>query len=608
MSALSAAIARATKALAAARHPDGYWEGRLASSPLATAVCLCALADDADAKIDRAASAAYLRSTQNADGGWGDTEISKSNLAATLLVLCAQAKCENATKQNRGPHESSILTPEALQRAQAYIDQLGGLQDGLCRVYGKDLTFQVPIRMAAAWAGLIPWSQVDALPFELALAPRGLMGALRLPVVSYALPALVCVGLARHAQRPSRFPPLRWYREHIAGRALELILKLQPRSGGYLEATPITAFCLIGLKASRRGGHAVAQNARRFIETTQRPDGSWPVEVHLSIWNTTRVIDALGASGLAALGINPEKPRDWLLAQQSQSGHAYTDSKPGGWGWNQFDGSVPDADDTSGAVLALRRLSVESGHASMRAARRWLLDLQNRDGGWPTFCRGWQKLPFDRSAPDLTAHALRALHELGEKNAPAYRAGWEYLGRVQRKDGAFAPLWFGCEQEPGEANLTYGTTHVLFACAADAPNGKFVRASALTWLRSIQNPDGGFGGCKGAPSTAEETGLALRALALNGATPEDAACERAAEWLIKHQRPDGTWASAPIGFYFAVLWYYEDLYPLTYALGGLIAWANMQGLAIDVNAGRQAGQSMAKALEPAMAGVPRSTA
>src|SRR6266568_4695463 len=42
------------------------------------------------------------------------------------------------------------------------------------------------------------------------------------------------------------------------------------------------------------------------------------------------------------------------------------------------------------------------------AGIHWLLNLQNADGGLPTFCRGWTNLPFDRSAPDLTAHALRA--------------------------------------------------------------------------------------------------------------------------------------------------------------------------------------------------------
>lgn len=579
------AIEKGAVALTERRHADGYWEGRLASSPLATAVCLCALADDADANIDHTAGAQYLRKTQNADGGWGDTEISKSNLAATLLTLSAnQSSIVNC--------KSSILSPESLKRTEAYVSSLGGLKHGLRRVYGKDLTFQVPIRMTAAWAGLMPWSDVDALPFELALAPRGLMGALRLPVVSYALPALVCVGLARHAQKPSWFLPLRWYREHIAGRALELIQKMQPQSGGYLEATPITAFCLMGLKAAGQGEHTIAKNAQRFLETSQRADGSWPVEVHLSIWNTTRVVDAMSLGSMHTSNVIPGSVRDWLLSQQSQSGHAYTDSQPGGWGWNQLDGSVPDADDTSGAVLALRRLGVESDHASMQAAKQWLLDLQNRDGGWPTFCRGWQKLPFDRSAPDLTAHALRALYELGEKHAPAYKAGWNYLQSVQRTDGSFAPLWFGCEQEPGEANLTYGTTHVLFACAADAPSGKIVRAPALTWLRSIQNPDGGFGGCKGAPSTAEETGLALRAMAQNGAAADDQACARAAQWLLERQRPDGTWAPAPIGFYFAVLWYYEELYPHYYALGGLTAWAGVQGVSIE------RGQASRSRLEP----------
>ena len=44
-------------------------------------------------------------------------------------------------------------------------------------------------------------------------------------------------------------------------------------------------------------------------------------------------------------------------------------------------------------------------------------------------------------------------------------------------------------------------------------------------------------------------------------------------WLIERQNEDGTWPHAPIGFYFAVLWYYEELYPLIYALGGLAALA-----------------------------------
>src|SRR5690606_25599498 len=56
---------------------------------------------------------------------------------------------------------------------------------------------------------------------------------------------------------------------------------------------------------------------------------------------------------------------------------------------------------------------VTEAHDAVRRGVTWLLDLQNRDGGWPTFCRGWGKLPFDRSSPDITAHCMRAVHSAG---------------------------------------------------------------------------------------------------------------------------------------------------------------------------------------------------
>lgn len=561
-------VERAIQALLEKRNSEGFWEGRLASSPLAAGVCICALADEPGQHVRVSKAFSYLARTQNPDGGWGDTEISKSNLAATLLVASADALCKG-------------LSDEQRRGAEAYIEKLGGAQEGLRRIYGKDMTFQVPLRMAGAAAGLLPWNKVDALPFELALAPRGLMGALRLPVVSYALPALVCVGLARHAKAPTWFLPWRWLRASLAEKALTFTQGLQPASGGFLEATPITAFCLIGLKAAGRGDHPIAQGARKFILETQRADGSWPVEVNLSIWNTTRAIDALAASGWLQIALNEKernRTRDWLLAQQVTAGHVYSDAKPGGWGWNHHAGSVPDVDDTSGAILALRHLNVEEKHPAIIAGKRWLLALQNPNGGWPTFCKGWEQLPFDRSAPDLTAHAIRALsaprvpeNELGfdanDRASLAYSRmrGFEYLKKVQKKDGSFAPLWFGCEQANDELNYTYGSTHVIFAAGAEEKFG----AAALDWLKRVQNRDGSFGGAYNARGTAEETGLGLRALIAGGVKPDESSCRYAANWLVEHQREDGSWDVAPIGFYFAVLWYYEEMYPLCYALAGL---------------------------------------
>ena len=49
------------------------------------------------------------------------------------------------------------------------------------------------------------------VPFELAALPQAWFGALQLPVVSYALPALIAIGQVRHGLGPVGNPVLhRW--------------------------------------------------------------------------------------------------------------------------------------------------------------------------------------------------------------------------------------------------------------------------------------------------------------------------------------------------------------------------------------------------------------
>jgi hypothetical protein len=117
---------------------------------------------------------------------------------------------------------------------------------------------------------------------------------------------------------------------------------------------------------------------------------------------------------------------------------------------------VPDADDTAGALLALAALPPcpASAEAALAGAG-WLVDLQNRDGGWPTFCRGWGKLPFDRSGCDLSAHVLRGLlrwrgsgpARLARRIGRAAERGFAFLARTQRADGGWPALWFGTQAD-----------------------------------------------------------------------------------------------------------------------------------------------------------------
>jgi len=51
------------------------------------------------------------------------------------------------------------------------------------------------------------------------------------------------------------------------------------------------------------------------------------------------------------------------------------------------------------------------------------------------------------------------------------------------------------------------------------------------------------------------------------------------DWLIRRVE-DGTWTQpAPIGFYFAKLWYYERLYPMVFTVAALEAVARLDAAA-----------------------------
>ena len=572
---LRAALAQATNSLLAELGPSGHWEGELSSSALSTATAIVALGQvDAEqhAGLIRG-GCEWLASTQNTDGGWGDTIKSKSNISTSALCWAAL-----------GGGKDSPAFSAAISRAEEWLTKIAGSLDALgpaiATRYGKDRTFSVPILMHLAICGRIDWRVVPGLPFELAALPHQLFGALQLPVVSYALPALIAIGQVIHHFHPSKNPLVRGLRELAIGRTLRVLASIQPENGGFLEATPLTSFVTMALAAAGHRDHPVARQGAAFLRASVRPNGSWPIDTNLATWVTTLTIEALSHQTGA---LSPEQRltlREWLLGQQYRVEHPYTHAAPGGWAWTDLPGGVPDADDTPGALLALLQLgAVEPAtRAAGLAGVRWLLDLQNRDGGIPTFCRGWGALPFDRSSPDLTAHTLRAWsawlpqmdERLKSRTLRAIDRGIHFLAKAQREDGAWLPLWFGHEHSPNDENPLYGTAKVVIALRELQDRGFAVPTlllhAGIRWLAGAQNEEGGWGGRFGEFASVEETALGVEALA---GTAEVAAADMGVRWLLD-RIGSGTWQeSAPIGFYFAKLWYYERLYPQIWTVGAL---------------------------------------
>jgi squalene-hopene/tetraprenyl-beta-curcumene cyclase len=570
--------------------PAGHWVGELSSSALSTATAVTALAIVArpggrDAKHEALIDDGlrWLAEHQNEDGGWGDTVKSLSNVSTTMLCWAAF----HAT--GRTEEYSDVCLAAGYLLHERYGERSDGLAGSIRRRYGNDHTFSVPILMMCALAGLVPWHEVPRLPFELACLPQSFYRWARMPVVSYALPALIAIGQVIHYHR-STPNPITWLLRRLGRRrSLRVLERIQPSSGGYLEATPLTSFVVMSLAAMRgpvretvndSSADRVIARGVQFIVNSVRPDGSWPIDTNLSIWVTTLSINALAAAGDLESLDRREELLSWLLDQQTKDVHPYTGAAAGAWGWSDEPGSVPDCDDTPGALLAVKNLETVVKGQNWQGwgfARNWIRGLQNRDGGFPTFCRGWGKLPFDRSGTDLSAHSIRAFWALGSSPhghftklyGTSVERAFAYLARHQRPDGSWLPLWFGNQHVRDEINPVYGTARVLAAYRdlnrADSDQAR----RGIAFLLDVQNPDGGWGGAKESPSSVEETALAVEILV--DVAPPDArpAVERGIEHLVRRVEDSTFTEPSPIGFYFAKLWYFEKLYPIIFTVAAL---------------------------------------
>jgi squalene-hopene/tetraprenyl-beta-curcumene cyclase len=567
---LERTLGAARERLLALRTPAGHWEGDLSSSALSTAVASWALA-----VVDRERKSAeyaalvrggldWLAANQNEDGGWGDTVLSKSNISTTLLAWSAMAASDG-----RPEHARAVERAEAWLRRHVGSLEAASLARAVDARYGQDRTFSAPILTTCALAGRLgpaaeAWGHVMPLPFELAAFPHRWWRWLRLPVVSYALPALIAIGQARFHFRPPRNPASCLVRRLARGRTLEILTSIQPKSGGFLEAAPLTSFVVMSLAAAGHADHAVASRGAAFLASTVRPDGSWPIDTNLATWVTTLSVSAL-AAGADLPGVLPADARrnvlDWLLGQQYREEHPYTHAPPGAWAWTDLAGGVPDADDTAGALVALRHLDAGDPRAREAAARgaAWLLDLQNRDGGIPTFCRGWGLLLFDRSSPDLTAHAIAAWDawlpdlppHVQARAAKAIARALAYLARTQRAGGEWAPLWFGNQFAPGEENPTYGTSRVLAALAPMAAMRGSVmdeRGGSQVVRGGSPDPPRDSAACEHTPRSPRDNthtcGGSGRRLAV-AREPPRTMVERGIRWLLASQNWDGGWGGAP---------------------------------------------------------------
>jgi squalene-hopene/tetraprenyl-beta-curcumene cyclase len=288
-----------------------------------------------------------------------------------------------------------------------------------------------------------------------------------------------------------------------------------------------------------------------------------------------------------------ERASQWLLAREVRRRGDWSLTnphlEPGGWFFEYRNGHYPDTDDTAMVLMGLAKTGqagTAAGRSAVERGLRWLLGMQNQDGGWAAFDRGINRqvltqVPFadhnamlDPSCPDITARVLEALGHFGyTTDHPQVQRALEFLERTQEAVGGWPGRW--------GVNYIYGTWQVLAGLASIGfdKSQPMVRR-AVAWLTSVQQPGGGWGeSCasyddprlagQGTP-TASQTAWALLALLAAGEAAGKAV-DSGIDWLLCNQRPDGTWDEEPFtGTGFPKVFYLKyHLYPLYFPLMAL---------------------------------------
>ncbi len=578
------------KLLRSERNDAGFWNGKLSSSALATAVSIVALKINGDSSDNQLIlnGLDWLLNTINPDGGFGDTPGSKSNVSTSLLSYGAINYCKT----------NSIAAKEAILSIERYLSQQKidvsseDITSSVLNYYGNDYTFSVPILSMLIVCGVLnadSSTKIPQLPFEFTLLPASWYRLFNLRVVSYAIPALIGVGIFIFKTRKRHNLIMRWIRNRSIQPALQKLEQIVPESGGFLEAIPLTAFVVMCLISSGISKSLVVTKGISFLRNLQRTDGSWPIDTNLSTWVTTLSVKALGPQISEEFSVTELNLLvNHLNSIQYKDIHPFNLAQPGGWGWTNLSGAVPDVDDTAGAILALLELYRDQKEVkeAIILGSQWLTTLQNKDGGFPTFCKGWGRLPFDSSCADLTGHALLALTKsveiMGDKIDIELKSAMKqciarsfgFLWKAQHENGSWIPLWFGNQYTTDRKNRVYGTAKVAIylndsiMCQSLDANIKNhigqLLSMAYTYLLNQQNEDGSWGGEAGIHGTIEESSLAISALM----GKDQEAILKGFEWLEMEYEKNGL-RSNPIGLYFAMLWYDEKLYPLIYYVEAL---------------------------------------
>ena len=281
------------------------------------------------------------------------------------------------------------------------------------------------------------------------------------------------------------------------------------------------------------------------------------------LWDTGIACNALIDSGLPKNHPSLIKAAEFFFKKQVVKRGDWqfknSNAEPGGWAFEFYNELYPDCDDTAEILMAINSIEFPNHRFKLKESQRalsWLLNMQSKNGGWGAFDQDndqelFNLIPFadhkamlDPPTVDVTSRIIWLLGILGySPEHPQVKEAINFILSEQENDGS----WFG----RWGVNYIYGTFLALNALQSIGENMKKGNiGKAAQWLKSKQNPDGGWGETCASygdqklagigESTASQTAWALLGLTAAGEANSKQAT-KGVHFLIKNQNDLGTW-------------------------------------------------------------------
>jgi len=600
--------------------PEGYWWAELESNVTISAEYLMlfhflGMVDKArETKI-----ANYILSKQTQEGCWTIYYGGPGDLSTTIEAYFALKLAGYPTDH------------PAMEKARAFILKKGGIIKSrvftkiFLALFGEFAWFGVPsmpieLSLLPKWAYLnmyefSSWSRATIVPLSIVMAIRPVR---KLPPWArvqelYVRPPRpmdytftkeegiltwknIFIGVD-HLLKVYERSPIRPFMKKALSLSEKWVMDHQEPTGDWGGIQPAMLNSILALNClGYSNDHPAVQNGLNALANfcIESEDNIVLQSCISPVWDT-----ALTLKSLIDAEVSPDHPAlvkatQWLLDREVRKPGDWKvkspDLEPGGWAFEFLNDWYPDVDDSGIVMMAIKEVKLKDSKTKDDAIERgirWCLGMQSKNGGWGAFDKDntkhiLNKIPFadlealiDPPTADLTGRMLELMGTFGyPKDFPAAKRALDFVKKSQEPDGPWWGRW--------GVNYIYGSWSVLCGLQAigEDPAQPYIQ-KAVAWLKTKQNPDGGWGeSCESyhdpafagvGESTPSQTAWALLALMAAGER-KSAAITRGIEYLIQTQQQDGTWDEEQFtgtGFpkYFMIKYHvYRNCFPLM-ALG-----------------------------------------